>query len=97
MSAVERLELRFGCEVVPYLLMLIPWAMAVREIFRGMRHGELTEYLRKSSESDDRAWRICRRDAEPWAFRILFAFYAIVAVVVPVLLVYVYWSKRGAT
>lgn len=81
-------------ELVPYLLMLIPWGVSAREVVRGLRHGEMIEYLRKSSEGDEPGWRWCRKSTEPWGFRFLFGFYALVTAGIPVLLGSVIWVRH---
>ena len=81
-------------ELVPYLLILIPWAMSAREVVRGLRHGEMIEYLRKSSEGDEPVWRWYRKSTGPGCFRFLFGFYAPVTAGIPLLLGPVIWVRH---
>ena len=76
-------------EVAPFVLFWIPWIMAVCEIHRHFRHGHMREYLRRSSEDDRSGTRITTPAQHPVSYRLLLAFYGVIALGVPVLTVYV--------
>ncbi len=44
-------------KIMPFVLLWIPWCIAVREIVRHFKDGYMREYLRKSSEDDRDATR----------------------------------------
>ena len=76
-------------KIMPFILLWIPWCMAVREIVRHFQHGEMREYLRRSSEDDREGTRRTTPAAHPISYRLLLIFYAAVALLVPALTGYV--------
>lgn len=83
-------------EVMPFVLLWIPWILAVRELRNHFRHGYMTEYLRRSSEDmRDNATRTTTAAQHPISYRLLFVFYAAITIGVPILTFYVLYSRTG--
>ena len=76
-------------KIMPFLLLWIPWGMAVRELVRHFKDGYMREYLRKSSEDYRNTTRRTTLAEHPVSYRLLLAFYGFVTVVVPALTAYV--------
>ena len=90
MLSLNRIDLN---KLMPFLIIAIPWVMVVRELFRGLTYGEMVEYLRRSSEFHDaKTTRVCYKDKEPVAFWLLYFEYSVIAVLVPLLIIYVLWQ-----
>ncbi len=84
-------------EIMPFVLLWIPWLLAMRELYNHFRHAHMTEYLRRSSENDvNSATRKTTAAQHPFSYRLLFLFYAGVAILVPVLTVYVLHTRSAA-
>lgn len=75
--------------IMPVAIFSLPWFLAVAELRRGLRRGEMREYLRSdySECGHDRPSKYCRRDEEPKTFWCLFTFYLLVAILFPIGLV----------
>ena len=83
-------------EVMPFILFWIPWILAVRELRNHFRHGYMTEYLRRSSEDfRDNATRTTTAAQHPISYRLLFVFYSAIVIAVPILTVYVLYSRAN--
>lgn len=76
-------------KIMPFLLLWIPWGMAVRELARHVQHGEMREYLRKSSEDHREATRRTTLARHPISYRLLLVFYSAITLLVPALTAYV--------
>ena len=76
-------------KIMPFVLLWIPWCMAVREIVRHIQHGEMREYLRRSSEDDRDGTQRTTLAKHPISYRLLLLFYGAVSVAIPALTAYV--------
>ena len=76
-------------KIMPFLILWIPWGMAVRELIRHVQQGEMREYLRRSSEDDRDGTRRTTMAKHPISYRLLLFFYGTVTVLVPALTAYV--------
>lgn len=76
--------------IMPILLFALVWCMAVIELRRGLRKGEMREYLRRDYAEcgHDRPEKYCRRDGEPKTFWALFLFYLVFAIAIPIAVTY---------
>lgn len=73
-------------QFLPIVLFLLPWGMALWQIYRGLTTGQMREYLRRDYTEVDsgRAAKYCRRDREPKTFWCLFVFYLAIVALVPI-------------
>jgi len=78
-------------EVMPFILLWLPWVMAVREVCRHYRYGHMTEYLRRGADpvDDQPTTRTTTPARHPVSYRLLLIAYCLVGILVPVLTVYV--------
>lgn len=81
-------------DAVPYLIFLLLLLLAVREIFRGMKHGFMHHYSKRydafDAVDDDPSEPVVEK-ANPISFRLLFVFYCVVVVALPLLSAYAIW------
>ncbi|QDT68801.1 hypothetical protein MalM25_17260 [Planctomycetes bacterium MalM25] len=84
--------------IMPTLLMALPWGMTVVELRRGLKRGEMREYLRRDYTEcgHDRLAKYCQRDREPKTFWCLFAFYLFFAIAIPIGITYA-WNQPEET
>ena len=67
--------------LVPLVLFSLVWALAFKQVIRGVIFGEMIEYVRRSNPT-----RLCAQGSEPVPFAMFFAFYSAVTFVVPIAL-----------
>ena len=84
-------------EVMPFIVLWIPWIIAVRELYRHFRHGRMTEYFRKGSDpvDDQPATKFIMPEQHPISYRLLFALYCCVGILVPVATIYVLYTRSA--
>lgn len=82
-------------ELMPFVILFVVWYMVLFQIRKGLKHGVMDEHRRSSSESVEPNTRTTTKKDEPWNFRFLFAFYVILAFLVPILTVAAVLSKTG--
>ena len=85
-------------EVMPFILLMIPWIMAIRELIRHFRKGRMIAYLRRGSEhvDDQSASNFVVPEQHPIGYRILFGFYSCIALLVPGAIFYVLYMRSAA-
>lgn len=82
LSAADRL--------MPFVIFSIPWFIAVVQIYKGLTTGKLREFRRNESADHGPSppVRYCDRGQEPKTFWCLLMFYVLIAVLVPIGMVY---------
>lgn len=73
--------------VMPLVLSSLAWALAFKQVIRGVVFGELIEYVRIRNTSHR-----CAQGREPIPFAVLFGFYSAVTFAIPIAL----WSAMRA-
>lgn len=86
-------------ELMPFILLWIPWVLAIRELHSHFRYGRMTEYLRRGADpvDDQPATRTTTPAQNPISYRLLLVFYLVVAILVPALTAYVLYTSSGAS
>ena len=84
-------------EVMPFILLLIPWVLAVRELIRHFRKGRMVAYLRRGSEpvDDQPASSFTTLKQHPISYRLLFGFYSCIGIIVPIAIGYALYTRMA--
>ncbi|MEM6495207.1 MAG: hypothetical protein AAGB04_19890 [Pseudomonadota bacterium] len=67
--------------IMPLALSSLVWALAFKQVIRGVVFGEMIEYVRSGNETHR-----CAQGSEPIPFALLFVFYSAVTFAVPIAL-----------
>ncbi len=67
--------------IVTLAIFSLIWALAFKQVIRGVIYGEMIEYLRRNNPT-----RLCAQGSEPVPFALLFVFYSALTFAVPILL-----------
>ena len=83
-------------ELLPYFLFALPWFMVVSQMIKGLKTGTMREYLRSDyqEEGSGRGPKYLSREESPVGFWCLFGFYTLIAIIVPVGMVYAITHPR---
>ena len=74
-------------EVIPYVILWIPWFISLYGIYSGLKHGVMREYRRNEYTElgdSDRPNRYSYRNTQPISFWALFVFQIIILILVPI-------------
>ena len=86
-------------DVIPYLIFLIPLYIAVREVRRGLKSGEMIWFRRAAGSGDEAVGeppsKTCRKENQPKTFWSLFVFYCLIIIIVPALTAVSLLNKAG--
>ena len=85
-----------GNQVMAFVLFWIPWLLAVRELIRGIQHGEMVGYGRAQNMAARNVGRVTYKHHRV-SFCLLFAFYVAIAVVVPAATAYLAIERGGVS
>lgn len=82
-------------EFMPFIVLWIPWLLAVKELRSHLRHGVMNEYLRRSSDpdNDQPGTRLTTPEEHPISYHLLLLFYASTAVAIPVVTAVVMYGR----
>lgn len=67
--------------IMPLALSSLVWALAFKQVIRGVAFGEMFEYVRMNNETNR-----CEQGSEPIPFAMLFALYSAITFAVPIAL-----------